>query len=845
MPNQNNDIQLLGDYVYRRDSFPDVEHALEKFNSSEFYKLSGRRRYRLVNETLIDLIRNAPHESFLYSSVIDYIDRVNHAEILDETWHFSSFEFWMNNFSGISEQENYLLRAKIAGKFVPRDDYQAFFPIGMGKVFYGTHFVVAHLSPDVDTMIASFFGWMDAFAARVGTGQHVWSLPGGPPDSPVTTILKEYFGKNAFITTARVAGTLTLSAIDLVTQKNVLKEKGDTSISTLDHGANDKAVILINEQGHFLGDWHTSDVELVRQIIILFKSCLRWFENNLHVKLITLFAKQELKIQDIPPFLAELFDVKIKDCEPAQEFTDEQKKDLDRFFKDVIHLPKGLDSSFSELNQAFAELGVSELGDLQLEVEKLVDRTLFDAQGKLEEDRPKIFNRIEKIILELDKAILHARNYAEGLGVALEIKSKVLNHQPNYVPLRSDVEDIKLKIKTHDYVSVAVPEGADQLFPVGVVWASDLRKNYLGTVSLRDFCNLDEVKMASYLAIISVVDHHKSILKTGSPPLALIGDAQSCNVIVAEQSFLINDRQAKRKKLNSSGKVNNAYFVHPKREYAEYFCFLHAILDDTDLLTKVSARDVECVAQLLNRMKSIVTGKESEIISLDLLPRNENFAKEAAKEILRNPDMYSIYERIYGFKEKEIDNSLKQCAQGLTTNIFADTKEQNGCCRVGQLKLFTSNIPTFEALRPEIMRTWIQQAQAKNKEHPEIDLHLFMVSTIASAEEVYESSQGKYPHDDELWIWISRTQSASTHLASFLSAFQNAPELLKNRLKVGYFGENENDLEEIFTHNFLPVKKKESEIKLQDGSMAVLYYDAGSINSRKSMISPYLPRLLS
>ncbi len=842
MATQSDKSQLLGEYIYQRDVFPDVEKYLEKFKSSEFYKLSGRRRYRLVNETLIQLIKNAPHQSFLYSSVIDYIDRVNRAEILDETWHFSSFEFWMNNFSGIPDEENYLLRGKIAGKFIPRDDYQAFFPIGMGKVFYGTHFVVAHLSPDVDTMIASFFGWMDAFAARVGTGQHLWSLPGGPPDSPVTTILKDFFGKNSFVITARVAGTLTLAAIDLVTQKNVLKENSKTSISTLDHGSNDKAVILVDDQGHFVGDWHTSDVELVRQIIILFKSCLRWFENNLHVKLITLFAKQNLKIGDIPPFLAQLFDVKIRECEPAQEFTEEQKRDLDLFFKEVTHLPKGLDSSFAELNQAFSELSVPELAELQNEVERLVDSSLFDAEGNLEEDRPKIFNRIEKIILELDKAILHARNYAEGLGVALDIKAKVLNHPPAYIALRSDVEDIRLKIKTHDYISVAIPEGGDKLFPVGVVWASDLRKTYLGTVSFRDFCNLDEVKMASYLTVISVVDHHKSILKTGSPPLAIIGDAQSCNVIVAEQSFLINDRQVKRKKMNNA---NGIHYIHPMREFSEYFCFLHAILDDTDLLTKVSARDVECVAQLLNRMKSITTGKETEIISLDLIPRNEQFAKEAAKQILHNPDMYSIYQKIYAYKETEIESSLKQCAQGMTTNIFSDTKEQNGCCRIGQLKMFTSNIPTFEALKPEILQVWLSKAQANNREHPEIDLHLFMISTIASSEEVYENSKGKYPHDDELWIWIAPTQSAATHLASFLSAFQNAPEVIKNHLKVSYLGENAKELEEIFIHNFLPVQKVESRVNLKTGSLAVLYYDAGSINSRKSMISPYLPRLLS
>ena len=43
--------------------------------------------------------------------------------------------------------------------------------------------------------------------------------------------------------------------------------------------------------------------------------------------------------------------------------------------------------------------------------------------------------------------------------------------------------------------------------------------------------------MAPYLEVISVVDHHKSSLKTPSVPTALIGDTQSCNVLIAEQAF--------------------------------------------------------------------------------------------------------------------------------------------------------------------------------------------------------------------------------------------------------------------------------------------------------------------
>ena len=71
------------------------------------------------------------------------------------------------------------------GRYIPRESYQSLFPIGMGKKYVGSHYVTAHSSPDLDTTVASFWGWVDAFAARVGQGLHIWNVPGGAPESQV------------------------------------------------------------------------------------------------------------------------------------------------------------------------------------------------------------------------------------------------------------------------------------------------------------------------------------------------------------------------------------------------------------------------------------------------------------------------------------------------------------------------------------------------------------------------------------------------------------------------------------------------------------------------------------
>ena len=793
---KKNPIQL-SEYIYSAEVFHNIEEVIHKFREQNFFNLTLRKRFRLINQALYQLIHDAPRNTFLLSATLNFCDRINQEKVLKEPFNLTSFEFWLNNFSNLSQEENYEIRAKIVGKYLPREEYQSFFPIGMGKVYFGTHFITAHLSPDVDTMIASFWGWMDAFGARVGSGLHVWCLPGGPPDSPITSVFRGLFGSEIFFILPRTTPTLTLTAMDLVTQKLLTKELGHTVVSTIDHGSNEKAVILVNEQGHYLGDWRSSDVELVRQIIILFKACLHWFENNLHTNLISLFAKENLSIKDLSAFNSSIFDIKIKNCEPAQDFNEKQQVYLNDFFYKVLGVEKGFEGTFRDLNEALHQLSIGEMLSFQHEVEALPSSNIFDQRGHLKENRPQIFNYLKELIKHLDEAIFVVRNYVERLDIVLSIKYKVLGMPYTYITLRSDVEEIRQKMHHHDFLTVVIHEQDNSLFPVGIVRARDLREQRLGTVSLRDFCNLDEVRMASYLEVISIVDHHKSSLKTLSVPTALIGDAQSCNVLVAEQMFALNDKyslggmnleqiESQIKEISSDlttpsqirifqrllqrrlvAHQKQPYYIHEGREFTEYLCFIHAILDDTDLLTKVSSRDLECMIQLLNRLKSLLLKREVEVIDFNGIPRNKNFVKAATQRILQQSDMYSLYKQIYSLRESEVESHLSFCIQGLFSNIFLDTKEQNGCARVGQTKLFASNFPFFLQHAQAIRQIWLNQSLGIYQEKPEIDLYIHMISTIASAEEVYKSQIGPYNHQDELWFWIPpHNKVISTSIAS-------------------------------------------------------------------------------
>ena len=825
---------LIGDFSLPLELFKNLDDSFKQFSKKSFQEKPSKDRFTAVNQTLLQLIQQAPSDAYLLPAVLNFMDRVNSDKLLNEPYNMNLFEFWLNSYSNLSSEERYKVRSKIVGKNIPREAYQTYFPIGMQKRYPGSHFVVAHLSPDIDTTIASFWGFMDAFGAEVATAQHIWNVPGGAPDSHINVFFKGLFGPSVFTHLVRPNPTLALSAIDLVTQKGMSKEQGHVSSQTISH-RDDRAVIHVDEKGHYLGDFRATDVEPVKQITTIFKSCLYWFENRFHVQFISLFSHPNGKV--IEPFLKNTFDQKLQDVSHLLEFPEQQQELLKKFLKEIFKLD--LDSTFGDLTDA-----LKEFAPFKKEVEGLKESDL------------KTFEKLESIIKMLDTAIVATRALVERIDFLMEIKHRILGKKPEYMVLKSDVEELKTKMKNLDYLTIVIPEGDGKLHPVGIVRAVDLRKEVLGTTTFRDFSNFQETKMSSYLQVISVIDHHKIDLKTVYAPKIEISDAQSSNVLLAEKAFEINDRyglggqdlpsvQAQlntetslpiKRRLLQKQMASPAYSIHPSREYAEYLSFLHAILDDTDLLSKVTDKDVECVVSLLNRLKSLALKKETEVLSLNDIPRGEQFAKKAASKILKNDEMYSVYKKIYALKEQEMETNLLQ------GNIFADTKEQNGCCRVGQTKIFSSNFPTYLKQRDAIRKEWLKSAQESYKNSPEIDFHLHMISTVPSAAEVHGDAPKAFTHQDEIWLWMTDTQLGQDHLTRFLSAFQNAPEVANNKMEIQFLGENSSNFDYLFSRSFVQVpKKKEKAMSLP---IAVLHFNPGSINSRKSMITPYLPRLI-
>ena len=855
----------LGDFEIKLQRFENID--LSQFQSEEFKTLNAYDKHDKINFYLTELIREAKKPCFLLGAVVDFISQITSAGIIAR-YNFQSYELWLNQFSGLTPDENLEIRAAIMGKAIPRDCYQTFFPIGMNKTFEGTHFVTAHASPDLDTTVASFWGWADAFAARVGSGMHVWNLPGGSPSAEVEVDLLFFkiFGQDVFKALAKTGLSLSVSSYDLMTQRGLLKKQLDQPALSLDHERNQNAIVLIDDHGYYLGDWRSIDVEGVRQVIMLLYSCLNWFENSLHVQIISLFAKPDLKSSDMPAFMKEMAHRTLRDCDPAKEFTARQQKYLDDFLKKVLELPQGLDASFQDLAKAFEDKNFASFKAFTEAIEKCMGDELFEKSGQIKENRSLIFSHLENVVKGLETSMRSIQIYVEKLQAALQIKTKVFGFKPSFLSHRDEIEEIKAKMASYPYLTVNYLDDKDRHVPVGIIPATALSKDILGTVTLRDFSNREETKIPPYLDVISVIDHHKTELTTTSPSMVLICDAQSANALVADLTFTINDkystggmslkeidsqlkslssdtpsnlriqRRLLQRKMAASSPPNT--FIDPTREYLEYLHFLHAILDDTDLLTKISSRDIQTVAELLNRLKSLMLRCEVEIIHFDDIPQGPNHTKECAKRLLTHPDLYALYSKVYKSREAHVDQEIARLANNESSILFEDTKIQNNCARIGQTKIFTDNYPTLSKYIDSLRSIWLQNAQSVYKEHQEIALHMQMISTIASADEVFSGKERTYDHLDELWVWIPHTNIATSSLKSFLSSFRLTAQA-SQVIEIELLGENSRELSRIFTESFLAVPHKISNHNLP---IAILRYPAGILNSRKAMITPHLPQ---
>ena len=278
----------LGNFTPTIFSFPRCEEEVNALAEREGKGENEREQIEAICHKLIHLIKQAPQE-FLLPAVLEYMGYVRKYFSFSFAYRFSLFELWLNESATLNEKERGRIRGKIGGKWIPRGEYQRIFPIGMMQQYEGPHFVSAHRSPDVDTTIGSFWGWLDSFTISVGRGRHIWNLPKGALPGHIEAFFSSILGEQeskGIELIARREETLKLSAADLLTQSGLIKKRGEEKTREIMHEKGKNCIILVDDKGYYCGDWRNSDVEAVRWVIFLSMNSLYGLADRIQRQLI-------------------------------------------------------------------------------------------------------------------------------------------------------------------------------------------------------------------------------------------------------------------------------------------------------------------------------------------------------------------------------------------------------------------------------------------------------------------------------------------------------------------------------------------------------------------------------
>src|SRR5690348_5878428 len=89
---------LLGNYSLVLTKFQDLDKLFEQLQTQDFKQLGEKQKSEKIHQALSNLIENTKEPCFLLAAVIDFIEKINQAKIL-ESYSFAHFELWLNQFS--------------------------------------------------------------------------------------------------------------------------------------------------------------------------------------------------------------------------------------------------------------------------------------------------------------------------------------------------------------------------------------------------------------------------------------------------------------------------------------------------------------------------------------------------------------------------------------------------------------------------------------------------------------------------------------------------------------------------------------------------------------------------
>ncbi|MCH9611974.1 MAG: hypothetical protein S4CHLAM102_04540 [Chlamydiia bacterium] len=860
----------IGDFEYSRESFSETEEFVQEISSPEFQKKNLREKYLAISNRLVQLILDQTGPVFCFPAAIDFVSRVR--KEVKFSYRFEDFEYALSHLCELSDEEKLFVRGRIVGKHLPRECYQSLFPVGLGQVYPGAHIASAHGSPDVDTLVASFWGYMAAFGCGLSGTLQRWNLPPGPVEefTEYPLCFGQFFGSDLLAVACDRHSKLDLKALDLMKSKGLFFKTEDEDSFSETLTRHSSATVVVDRQENYITDWRNMDIDSVRKLIDSIASVFRWYQNKVNLDLVHLLSKPDLTDGEFKEYIEAIGAYPLSSSDPASTFSTKIMENVDQVFKVVLNVAEGWGATFAQFANRMTEQSVAPFNNFFAALNEFCADEFF-ANGKIVEERSRLFTHMEKVLLALSDAFRIFRDYLDSLGVAVMIKQKVFGHLPNFLGLGVPYAEVRARMKSYAHLTVCL-ESKQSIAPMGFIDDVDVQGEHSGTVSLWDFSNYQETKVPDYLQAIAFLDHHKSAISTKSPYVANLRACQSSNTLFALLSFEMNDQYStygmdeagvERELKNwfardpspESTRITqrllqvranlgkgDKYFVHPDREFIEYYHFLIAIFDDTDLLNKVSCDDVNAIAGLINRMKSISKKQVVEVISFDDIPMDKEFCRCAADRILQNKEVYSIYGPLFKKKEFKVDEVIEDVSKPHST-FFQDTKFLGRTTCATQFKYFSTNLTMLERHQEAIVDAWFAYIDQVRESRADIHLYVFLTSTVKTAQEVHQAGDVTHSHVDLLRIFAPLEEELGPeYLTTFLCNFFRMEKIKEFRPRVRICGKDHEQIKAIMDENLPYPPECIVEQTDRPRSFITIELLPELITSRKTDLAPNFPQ---
>lgn len=806
-----------------------ISTFIKPFHEKAFQEKCQQEQFYCLCNAIHEWIKKQKAPCFLLPKISSLIQSINQQQILESPFRFANFEMWLLLFSDLTEEEKQECRDKIAGLSIPRQAYQLLYPIEPGKLQTGAHITCAHQSPDLDTSVTSFWGWLDSFHARIGEGMHIWNLPGGTLGRHDRLIFDKILGEEGLSNFAKARNSLSPLAIDLLQREPMRLVTADAKLSKLTFSHYEDAIVVVDHEGYFLGQWQRKDLARVEAIFSLLSQTFTWIQRELFSRMVAFFTIEEPTKQDFDQLVQEI--LAIHPCDSALCIPSAPKKFLEETFVRLFGLPS---KSFTLSDFASScEKSIFSSITLQEALDHLRESTLFSEGQKISKASREIFSFIQATNIALEKAFSDLRSWCDRIEVGIIIKEEILNLPSHYISVKAELAEVERMLQKLGWVCAVYPEKSGKLVPVGVITKERLAKRCLGTAALRDFSSSQEIEISKHIDVISIVDHHKCHIHSHFAPVAHISNTQACATLVSELKHTLL-RRAK----TLAALQNDEIWISSERIFLQNFALLLAILDDTDRLKKAGDRDLEAVASLLNEILALHEKGSPPLPSHPLL-----------KDVLEHPQIQELFSMLDQRRVACLREEITLASQEPRNNdpsLFRDTKIQNRSSRVGQIKLLPQVSSHFMENAENLRLSWAKRAKAICQSQNHLCLHLQMISTLSDDKSCQDCP-------DMLWIWCDGNERGYEHLTHFLRGFKASDAIEKEKAWMKQNPKHKSALS-------VTVYASEKEAKplkdlvflnfLEDDSRIIIHhaqephicisYRAGSINSRKSLISPYL-----